>query len=62
MKVIISKKSNIERITREDYKKMLDSGLKFRDWSLYEPEKQPKKTFYIIIDDKGNSMLNKTSV
>ena len=64
MKLILAqfKSKNIKKISRSEYKEMLDQGIKFKNWSLYEPEKSPKKTYYIVLDDRGNAMLNKVVV
>lgn len=39
---------NVKKLTREQYKEMLDRGVRFRDWSLYEPQNNPNKTYYVV--------------
>ena len=52
----------IRKITRDEYKALLDAGFRFRNWSLYEPERNPERTYYCVIDEKGNCILNKTAL
>lgn len=52
---------NVVRITREQYKQMLDAGRKFRNWSLYEPQNNPHRTYYLV--DLGNGLTaNKVEI
>lgn len=50
----------IVQLTRSQYKAMLNSGVVFRNWSLYEPMHNPQKTFYLVRDERGNVILHKT--
>ena len=44
----------IRHISREDYKGMLDKGLVFRNWSLYEPDQTPNRDYLIV--NLGNGL------
>ena len=50
----------IKKIGREEYRRMLDEGRKFRDWSLYEPMHNPKDVFYCV--DMGAAVLCKKEI
>lgn len=52
---------NVKTITREEYKELLDRGLTFKDWSLYEPQNNPSKTYYIVKLGKSIT-VNKTEI
>jgi len=53
---------NVKTITRADYKRMLDCGTRFRNWSINEPANHPKRIFYCVMDERGYCMLNKVAV
>lgn len=50
----------IKRIDRTEYKLLLDSGIVFRDWSLYEPTQRPDREYLVV--DLGSATLNKVAV
>lgn len=52
--------ANIRRISKDEYRALLEAGKRFRDWSLYEPSQKPDRVYYVI--DMGPCTLNKTEV